>query len=48
VIILITKENFTFKEKFRNRPNTLEFKEIMTSKNKYNLQTKPTNYSIDE
>ena len=38
VIILITKENFTFKEKFRNRPNNLEFKEIMTSKNKYNLQ----------
>ena len=38
VIILITKENFTFKEKFRNRPNNLEFKEIMTSKNKYNPQ----------
>jgi hypothetical protein len=26
------------KEKFRNRPNTLKFTEIMTSKNKYNLQ----------
>ena len=26
------------KEKLRNRPNTLKFKEIMTSKNKYDLQ----------
>jgi hypothetical protein len=26
------------KEKLRNRPNTLKFMEIMTSKNKYNLQ----------
>jgi hypothetical protein len=25
-------------ERFRNRPNTLKFKEIMTSKNKYDLQ----------
>ena len=26
------------KEKLRNGPNTLKFKEIMTSKNKYDLQ----------
>ena len=26
------------KKKFRNRPNTLKFKEIMISKNKYDLQ----------
>ena len=38
VIILITKENFTFKEKLRNRPNTLKLKELMRSKSKYDLQ----------
>ena len=41
---LFSCENFNnqmklyIKENFRNRPNTLKVKEIMTSKNKYDLQ----------
>ena len=38
VIILITPKKLYIKEKFRNRPNTLKFKEIITFKNKYDLQ----------
>ena len=32
------KRKLYIKEKFRNKPNTLKFKEIMPSKNKYDLQ----------
>ena len=38
MIIFITKENYP-KGKLRNRSNTLKFNEIITSKNKYDLQT---------
>ena len=36
--ILITKENSALKEYFRNKPNTLKFKELMTYKQKCDLK----------
>ena len=36
--ILITKENSALKEYFRNKPNTLKFKELMTYKHKCDLK----------